>query len=157
MRALYYSPESFAINKEDEEFYSKQELKYLKLVQNYLLLIGVKDLIDLKRPAYRYRNKLKEKYKNAFIYNFSPKILDGIEAGKINFRVIDYSEYSREKTYDNHEYKGLLVDENEKFKFFVEFTKSEIKEYKDIKDIYTLDKKDDDKINVIYFKILERF
>ena len=63
VRMLYDFPESFLISKEDEEFYSKQELDYLKKTQNYLLLIGLKDLETLKVPVSRYRNKKHSKYR----------------------------------------------------------------------------------------------
>ena len=51
---LYYNPESFSIPVEDEEYYSKQELKYLKEIQEYLQFIGLKDLND-------YYDKAEEK------------------------------------------------------------------------------------------------
>ena len=35
VQSLYESPESFYISSEDEEFYSKQELRYLKKLQKY--------------------------------------------------------------------------------------------------------------------------
>ena len=41
---LYKYPESFKILHEDEEFYTKRELQYLKDIQNYLLSIGFKDI-----------------------------------------------------------------------------------------------------------------
>lgn len=44
VRALYDSPESFNIAKDEEQYYSKQELEYLRRVQKYLLFIGLKDL-----------------------------------------------------------------------------------------------------------------
>lgn len=44
IRAVYDYPETFEIPDEFLEEYSKQELEYLKQVQNYLLLIGLKDL-----------------------------------------------------------------------------------------------------------------
>ena len=44
IKELYYNPETFNINKEDEYLYSKQELKYLKRLKNILQIIGLKDI-----------------------------------------------------------------------------------------------------------------
>ena len=64
--ALYSSPESFSIAKDEEQYYSKQELEYLRRVQKYLLFIGMKDLEKQKVPVSRYRNKIHSKViKNA--------------------------------------------------------------------------------------------
>ena len=49
------------------------------------------------------------------------------------------------------------MDKNYKFIMFVEYTKKEEKEYKDVKKYYQYDLKDDDKVFVEYFNILERF
>lgn len=43
VKAVYDYPETFEIPKDCLEEYSKQELRYLKKVQNYLRLIGLKD------------------------------------------------------------------------------------------------------------------
>lgn len=43
VRAIYDYPETFTIPKKFLEDYSKQELRYLKRIQNYLKLIGLKD------------------------------------------------------------------------------------------------------------------
>ncbi len=52
VKAVYDYPETFEISKEFLEEYSKQELRYLKRVQNYLRLIGLKDYqISKERDA----------------------------------------------------------------------------------------------------------
>ncbi len=43
IKALYKYPESFLIPREYKNEYSSQELKLLKEIKNYLLLIGLKD------------------------------------------------------------------------------------------------------------------
>ena len=43
VRDIYQSPESFRIS-HDEKIFSKQELRYLKKLQKYLLFIGLKDI-----------------------------------------------------------------------------------------------------------------
>ncbi len=65
LRDLYDYPESFSIPEKDEEYYSKQELKYLKRIQDYLLSIGLKDKDEPQYdsngeyiiPLDRYRNE----------------------------------------------------------------------------------------------------
>ena len=159
VKSLYYAPESFNISKEEEQFYSKQELEYLRRVQKYLLFIGLKDEEDNKIKVSRYRNKLQKKYENVMIYKFNNEVLQNIINGKNNFRVINwYPEYSGEKIYKSHEYQALLVDEEDNFKALVEFTYEEVKKYIDIKDNYkNPELKDDDKVIVCYFKLLEKF
>lgn len=158
--ALYSSPESFNIVKDEEQYYSKQELEYLRRVQKYLLFIGMKDLESIKTPVSRYRNKIHTKYENACIYRYNDEVLKYIKEGKRDFRAIDwYPEYSRNnKKYKSKEYQALIVDEDDNFKMFVEFTYEEVKYYKDIKHVYKRDDlKDEDKLIVIHFKVLEMF
>ncbi len=160
VRALYSSPESFSIAKEEEQYYSKQELEYLRRVQKYLLFIGMKDLGIQNVPVSRFRNKLHSKYEHAFIYKFSEDALNNIFSGKRDFRLIDwYPEYKENnKKYKPKEYQALIVDKEDNFKMFVEFTDEEVKMYKDIKDVCKRDDlKDDDKVIVAHFKIVEIF
>lgn len=160
VRDLYDSPESFSISKEEEQYYSKQELEYLRRVQKYLLFIGMKDLEDRKAPVSRYRNKVHSKYENALIYSFNDQTLDLIMSGKRDFRAIDwYPEYSGEKKYKPKEKQALIVDKDDNFKLFVEFTHEEVKTCKEIRELLhrSDDLKDDDKLILFHFKILERF
>lgn len=62
IRALYNFPESFNIAQDEEQFYSKQELDYLKKLQSYLLLIGLKDIEHFDIPFERYQNKNHSKH-----------------------------------------------------------------------------------------------
>ena len=64
VKALYDFPESFHIKKDEEEFYSNQELDYLRQVQKYLLHIGLKDLESEERSFNRYQNKKCSKFDN---------------------------------------------------------------------------------------------
>ena len=160
VEARYDSRESFHIAKEEEQYYSKQELEYLKRVQKYLLFIGMKDLETSKKPISRYRNKIHSKYEKAYIYKYSDETIRDILNGKRDFRAIDwYLEYSgNNKTYKPKEYQALIVDKDENFKMFIEFTHEEVKFYKDVKKIYKReDLKDDDKLIIYHFKIIEVF
>ncbi len=50
------------------------------------------------------------------------------------------------------------MDKDENFKMFIEFTHEEVKFYKDVKKIYKReDLKDDDKLIIYHFKIIEVF
>lgn len=157
VRSLYDYPESFNIIPDDEKYYSEQELKYLRCVQNYLLLIGLKDIEDYKAPVSRYRNKLRKKYENAYIRKYENDYLKMVLSGEINFDFCSYNKYVEIKNYKPKENVALIVDEEGNFRLFVEYTKSEIKNYESIKKYYKADLKDDDKIIVNYFKILEKF
>lgn len=156
--ALYDSPESFRIAKDEEQYYSKQELAYLRRVQKYLLFIGMKDLETTKSPVSRFRNKIHSKYENALIYRFNDEVLHKIMSGERDFRVIPWYPEHKCKTYKPKEYQALIVDKEDNFKMFVEFTYEEVKLYKNIKNVYKRDDlKDNDKVIVNHFKILEIF
>ena len=159
VKYLYDFPESFYISKEEEVFYSKQELTYLRRVKKYLCFIGMKDKENEKKSSSRYKNRVHSKYENTYIYSFNDETIKNMINGKINFKVNDwYKEYSEKEKLKSKEYQALIVDKEDNFKMFVEFTNSEVKTYKDIKEVYTIENlKDDDKIIVTYFKILEIF
>lgn len=135
-----------------------QELEYLRRVQKYLLFIGMKDLETRRTPVSRYRNKKHSKYENSLIYKFGDDALKKIMSGERNFRVIEWYPECTIKTYKPKEYQALIVDNEDNFKMYVEFTHEEVKLYKDIKSICKSDElKVDDKVIVSYFKILETF
>lgn len=157
VRFLYDFPESFSIPKEDEKFYSEQELHYLRRVQKYLLFIGLKDIGETRKiPVSRYRNKNQEKYANLRIYRVNNSILEQMVAKKLNFMAFKwFSGHSNEFFIDK---KCLIADEEDNIKLFIKFTKEETKLYKEIKNVYSKkDFKDDDKVSTIYFKILKEF
>ena len=158
---LYNFPETFTISKDEEQFFSKQELEYLRRVQKYLLFIGLKDIKSNKHDPKRYKNERQRKYGIAYIHAYSNKTLNDFLSGKRNFIVIvpDKIEYYKDyEEFPNHDKKELMVDLEDNFKLFIEYTHQEIKTYKEIKKVYKNKKlKDDDKVIVEYFKILERF
>jgi len=159
VKALYASPKSFSISKDEEQYYSKQELKYLRRVQKYLLFLGIKDLETIKAPVSRYRNKLQSKYGNIPIYTQRDEVLHKIMNKEIDYRIITwYPDYRGPRTYEPHEYRALLADSEDNIKMHIEFIYEEVKLYKDIKNIIKLDNlKDDDKLILNHFKILETF
>ena len=160
VKSLYNSPESFQISKDEEQFYSQQELEYLRRVQKYLLFIGMKDINTTKVSMRRYQNKKHSKYENAFIYEFSDFALEKIIKGERDAKITEwYPEYSGPKVYKPKEYQALIVDKEDNFKLFIEFTYEEIKLFKDVKKICDIQNelKDDDKVILRHFKILEVF
>ena len=158
VRALYDSPESFKITKDEEAFYSKQELEYLNRVQKYLLFIGIKDLEKHKAPVSRYRNKIHKKYENALINTFSNSLVKDVLSGKKDFCISKWYPDFSERVFKPGEYQCLVVDENNDFKLFIEFTKEEVKEFKEVKDqCKNSNYKDNDKVIVNHFIVLEKF
>lgn len=150
---LYDAPETFRITKDEEEFYSKQELNYLKKVQKYLLFIGVKDLETPNVSNDRFKNGLHAKYADASIWTWDSNVVEEVLNNKLNYIVINW--------YEEYEFKSnraLIRDSNYDFKLFIETTHSEIKVYKDIKEkFFAKNIKDDDKVIIEYFKILNIF
>lgn len=157
--SLYDFPESFSISKDEEQFFSKQELDYLRRVQKYLLFIGMKDLNNYKRKKSRYKNRKQNRYEDARILTFSKANLELALTGEKLFRVYKYIEdFSKERIYEPKENRTLIVDEEDNFKMFIEFTSTEIKKYKDIKPICKDNRfNDDDKVEICNFKILEKY
>lgn len=155
VRYLYDSPNSFSISESEEDFYSKQQLQYLKFVQKYLLFIGMKDLEN--KTVQRYRNKREKKYIHQYIYRYPKETLEDFITGKRNFTVRKYSAMTVNYIkYKPKEYRVLMTDTESNFRLYVEFTYREIKEYRDIKAIYhNKQLQDEEKVEVTYFKILE--
>lgn len=157
---LYNYPENFSISKEEEVYFSKQELEYLHKVQKYLLFIGIKDSPTNKIS--RFQNKKQEKYGDCLIRTFTNKAINDILRKKRNFTFCKLSDeqyrHYKEKEDLEINYQALIVDSDYNFKFFIQYTKQEVMEYKDIKHMcQNKDYNDDDKILVEYFKILEVF
>ncbi len=161
VQSLYEFPESFHISKEEEQFYSKQQLEYLRRVQKYLLFLGIKDLTTDKPSVQRYRNQRQKKYGSAYIHTYQEKTIKDFISGKRNFIVLvpsSLAPYQEYEEYPNHDKKELVVDTHDNFRMFIEYTHREIKKYKEIKKIYKNENlKDEDKVLVEYFKILEIF
>ena len=159
VRALYDSPESFSISKDEEIYYSKQELDYLRHVQQYLLFMGMKDVTELHPKVSRYRNERYEKYKNAIVHHLSTKHVEDIINKKLNYVVkILYPGYEKFMKEDFTHFTALVRDDNEKFRMLVEYTNEEIKKYKDVKDVYNIPElKDNDKVLVTYLEVKEVF
>lgn len=150
---LYDAPETFRITKDEEEFYSKQELNYLKKVQKYLLFIGVKDLETPNVSNDRFKNGLHAKYADASIWTWDSNVVEEVLNNKLNYIVINWDE-----EYEFKSNRALIRDSNYDFKLFIETTHSEIKVYKDIKEkFFAKNIKDDDKVIIEYFKILNIF
>ena len=89
---VYYYPESFSIDKADYEFYSKQELKYLKRLQNYLLAIGLKDIEKYNKKELIKRAKNKKAKQFSEYQTIETKYANDIITGKIKNMVTKYFE-----------------------------------------------------------------
>ena len=166
VKCLYDYPETFNISTEEEEFYSKQELKYLRRVQKYLLFIGFK---DLGIPTYdeegyyiwdysRYNNELQDKYKNCRIITCKEETINNIRNGEKKYFVFatSYPELYKDEDIKNDE--ALIVDEQDNFKFYIKYNYYKKCMYKDIKDGYeNSDLKQDDIVILEYFDVIEKY
>ena len=157
IRWVYNSPETFSINKEDEHYYSDQELRFIKHLQGYLNLIGLKDCGAGKPQVNRYRNKMRKKYEKAYVRKASDEIIKAILAGELNYEIYQYKVGDKLKNYKKGERRALIMNQDDKFVMSLEFGKSELREYKEVKKYYKMDLKDTDKVIVNYFKLLEKF
>ena len=165
VQCLYDYPESFSISKDEEEYYSKQELKYLRRVQKYLLFIGLR---DLEEPKYdedgnyifdysRYVNKLQDKYKNCRIITCKDTTINDIDSGDKKFFIFPTSYPEIYKDEEEMTDKALIVDEQDNFKFYIKFNHYKKSLYKDIKDVHLNDNiKQEDVVILEYFDVLEK-
>ena len=161
VESLYDFPESFSISEDEEQFFSKQELEYLKKVQKYLLFIGLKDITLEEfenRSTSRYLNVDKKEYLGLVTTKYDDVVLDRILNGDLRARVFVTNHADIYENRDEYEDKVLVMDSNYDVKACFKFYKYEVKTYGEVKDIYTYDElNDDDKVVVEYFDIVERF
>ncbi len=159
IKDLYRAPEYFSIPEEDEIYYSKQELKYLKAVQKYLLFLGVKDKLDNTKDNKRYQNKRYKKYGRKPIYTLTEKALDDLLNNKRDFIICVYNpNWTEEKTYKPGEKTALARNEDGDFRFSFEVLRSEVQDadkYK--KYIINDDIVNEGKVLIEYVKLLEIF
>ena len=154
LKALYYSPESFKIEKKDQKYYSEQELEYLRRIQNYLKLIGLKDLGNDKISNSRFRNKLHKKYSECRFMVMHSRNINNLIKGKLDFRLTKY--YKEFNIDDFKPHKALIIDEKDNFKLYVEVIAAKVKKKKDIKGYYFTNKpKDNTKVIIYYLNVLE--
>lgn len=157
VKVLYDYPESFKIPKNFLEDYSLKEINYLKRLQNYLLLINLKDKTDSKENINlqkKYKNnsnnkkfihelnKLNEEeeikrvcnkkalnYNNAGYFVASDDILKAILNGDKKTRI--FRQYSFSKSRINKKY--FILDENNNYKALISIIKEEIVPFKEFK------------------------
>ena len=125
VKYLYQCPESFKITDDDKEFYSKRELAYLDAIQRYLLFIGLKDDLSIRKSYARYKNKKALKYANSSICKFSNEEIDLIIKGQ-NYIIIDYYEGAKNFEFKEGFNHSLVLDENLEFRLFIERINDEI-------------------------------
>lgn len=155
---LYYYPESFSINSDEEQYFSEQELKYLKRVQAYLLFIGLIDVSDIyeERDNSRYNNALQHKYGMSYLKKCTNKDIEDVLNGTKVLEVRKCLAYD-----ENHkleDYRNLMMNDDYQIKVWVLYNNSRIMLYKDIKDKCQLeDCSDDEKVVVADITILEKY
>ena len=159
VRALYHHPEYFSIPEEDEVYYSKQELKYLRSVQKYLLFLGLKDDLDNSKDNKRYQNERYAKYKWKPIYTLSDEAIDDVINGKRDYLLREYSpRWSEQETYESKEKIALIRNDDGDFRVSVEIIKNEIKDGNEYEtEMNKREFKIKDKVVVKTIKLLEIF
>ena len=107
IRDLYNYPETFEIHEDEEYLFSKQELRYLKRLKNFLNIIGLKDIKKYDRDYLfeRARNKKLKKILEYSLINLEYSNL--IKERKIDKFILKYYEWG----FNNNKY--LLVDKDD--------------------------------------------
>ena len=124
IKELYYNPETFNINKEDEYLYSKQELRYLKRLKNLLQLIGLKDVEtyneeELIKRAQNKKLKQLLEYKQINFNKTAQKIIEGKRKKLI-------TKFINEKNIEKNG-KYIILDKDDNYLGLIETTKQKIK------------------------------
>ena len=158
VRDLYKYPVSFNITKKDEIYYTKRELSYLKILKNYLLLIGLNDIGDNVKVT-RYRNKLEEKYQSAIITQLDNRQINNIIKGKCVFFAVKKTKTNKDiRKYNKGELQYLVIDNKYNFRLLIEYVEKRKQKYQEIKkQVKVTNTKDNDDVMVYYFKVLELF
>ena len=153
--ACYYYPEHFDILEEDKKYYSEQQLQFLKRLKKYLLFIGIKDKVDYKDKD-RYYNEFREKNLNTLVIDCDDSKIDKIIKNK--FLVYPYYEGSELYiTFANGERRFIRNNDGD-ILYLIEFYSGALAKYKDIKESYSIDgKNDDDLLDICYFNIVEKY
>jgi hypothetical protein len=156
VRDLYYHPVSFRISKKDEVYYTKRELSYLKVLKNYLLFIGLRDIEDNNKVS-RYRNKLEKKYRKALILQVDNREINNIIKGKKTFFAVKKNKYNKViRQYKKGELQYLVIDSKYNFRLLIEYVEKKKQKYKEIKkQVKISNTKDDEDVMVNYFKVIE--
>lgn len=108
---LYHNPESFRIKNDEVNYYSDQEIKYLKKLKSYLLALGLKDINVDENQVKRVNNsfiKKRTKYKLSY---FTEQEKIDILKNKIAY---NYYFYYKRKYLSKEEY-CFLYSNNEIF------------------------------------------
>ncbi len=157
IETLYYYPESFNIPENDKDNYSASELAFLKKLQNYLLLMGLKDKSDSKDMINlhrKYKNELNSKkyfkelvklerketlerannkkvrtYHEAGYFMASDNILDAILNKEKNTRIFRQYSYSTSRIKERY----FILDNDYNYKALIEITDENIIPFKDLK------------------------
>ena len=111
IKDLYYHPKTFYIHKEDEQFFSMQELSFLNRLKNLLNAIGLEDVQKYDEDEFikRARNKkLKELLECKYLkMDISNLILNG-KVKTFLCRYFDYLDIKKNMKY-------LLLDEDDNY------------------------------------------
>ena len=116
---LYNYPETFNISSEEEIYYSKQELEYIRRVQKFLLFIKLKDRTEIE--VNRFNNKVYDKYAYASIHSYKDKTIESFINKTRNFVVIIPYDISVYENYNIEGRKELVVDNNDNFIMYIEY------------------------------------
>lgn len=129
IRALYLYPESFSIPEDREFEYSKQELMFLKRLQNYLLLIKLKDIKEFEDiKLNREKSKVKDYTNMKFVVHDEEHIKNIIDKKKDYFIRLSFGfDTDLDKRY-------IIVDKEENFRLVLKINKSDIIKVKDLKE-----------------------
>lgn len=121
IKDLYYYPETFYIHKDEEDYFSKQELKYINRLKKILNIIDLKDIksFDKESLIKRARNK---KLKKILEYDMLKlEFSNLIKDKKIDTFILKYYDWDFEIN------KYLLIDADDNYLCLIKVNKDKIK------------------------------
>ncbi len=152
LRTLYYYPEHFHIPNDSLHEYSNQELKFIKRMKSYLLLIGLKNLKPTEteqemeeQKLSRSNNELARKYSLYGFYEPHNRSLKDILNGKYNYLI----RQAWDNKYEEEIGKKLLLF-NEEQDILGELTITDVK-------LMNIDDLNEDILDLSYYESLDKF
>ena len=149
--ALYNTPESFKIEKEDQKYYSEQELNYIKNVQKYLLFIGLEDNSPANK-TFRFNNKKHQQYINCRRLTLKQEEINKIKNKEQNYIILNYLRY------DFEPYEALVLNKNGDYCLHILIKNRKLIKYEEINEEYIRNNyKSSDKLELNEIEIIEAF
>ncbi len=122
IEAVYFYPESFIIPDKYKDDYSKQAIAFLNKLQNYLMIINVKDTVDSKEKINFERKYIKAKRGKKYFKELAKMEAKATITRACNKKCIKYRDVEYLKADDN--IIAAILKEDKKTRIFRQYSNS---------------------------------